>query len=212
MHVVACGRLARPAQCVLRAAGCALLHAVCVVAWPRSVLCYSAAALLPGVCTCHGPAPAGCVLISRLKYAAFSFALAAVCVVPLCITCSWQQHVTLLSSLHPSHTSVVSPSHRSMLWIIQSNLSGTPTCQSYHMQPLPRSSGVAAALHDGAPVCPECTAGLWSRLTFGWLSPLIKRGYKTPLTEADLWSLPPADRCDVCSFLQPAVQSRVAGG
>eukprot|EP00883_Tetradesmus_obliquus_P002963 jgi/Sobl393_1/13177/SZX62082.1 len=63
--------------------------------------------------------------------------------------------------------------------------------------PLPRSSGAAAALHDGAPVCPECTAGLWSRLTFGWLSPLIKRGYKTPLTEADLWSLPPADRVEV---------------
>ncbi|WIA43760.1 hypothetical protein OEZ86_010184 [Tetradesmus obliquus] len=63
--------------------------------------------------------------------------------------------------------------------------------------PLPRSSGAAALLHDGAPVCPECTAGLWSRLTFGWLSPLIKRGYKTPLTEADLWSLPPADRVEV---------------
>jgi hypothetical protein len=47
---------------------------------------------------------------------------------------------------------------------------------------------------DG-PVCPEARAGLLSTLTFSWLSPLIKHGYTTPLTEKDLWVLPPSDRC-----------------
>jgi hypothetical protein len=56
------------------------------------------------------------------------------------------------------------------------------------LQPLPQ------VLQADADVCPEWRAGVWSRLTFGWLSPLIKRGYKAPLTEADLWSLPATDR------------------
>eukprot|EP00882_Tetradesmus_deserticola_P016845 GHRQ01018015.1.p1 GENE.GHRQ01018015.1~~GHRQ01018015.1.p1 ORF type:complete len:304 (+),score=126.17 GHRQ01018015.1:768-1679(+) len=54
--------------------------------------------------------------------------------------------------------------------------------------------GGTGLLQPGPDVCPEWTAGLWSRLSFSWVSPLIKRGYSTPLTEADVWSLPPTDR------------------
>lgn len=43
-------------------------------------------------------------------------------------------------------------------------------------------------------MCPEWNAGILSSLTFTWLSPLIRKGYKTPLQDKDIWSLPPADR------------------
>lgn len=43
-------------------------------------------------------------------------------------------------------------------------------------------------------MCPEWTAGIFSSLTFSWLNPLIRKGYKTPLQDKDIWSLPPTDR------------------
>lgn len=49
-------------------------------------------------------------------------------------------------------------------------------------------------LHDDEDVCPEVRAGPLSRLTFSWMGPLMKRGYRAPLTFADVWRLPPADR------------------
>jgi hypothetical protein len=56
--------------------------------------------------------------------------------------------------------------------------------------PQPLANGSA----EGPGVCPEWGAGLMSTLTFSWLSPLIKQGYKTPLQDKDIWSLPPTDR------------------
>jgi len=43
-------------------------------------------------------------------------------------------------------------------------------------------------------VCPEWGAGVLSSLTFSWLSPLIRKGYKAPLQDKDIWTLPPTDR------------------
>lgn len=43
-------------------------------------------------------------------------------------------------------------------------------------------------------VCPESKAGIFSTLTFGWLTPMIKYGYKTPLEDSDIWYLSKNDR------------------
>lgn len=45
-------------------------------------------------------------------------------------------------------------------------------------------------------VCPERTANLFSRITFGWINPLMKLGYKRPLTEKDIWKLDAWDRTE----------------
>jgi ATP-binding cassette subfamily C (CFTR/MRP) protein 1 len=38
--------------------------------------------------------------------------------------------------------------------------------------------------------CPSEYSNVFSLLSFGWLTPMMKRGYKTYLTEEDLWDLP----------------------
>jgi ATP-binding cassette subfamily C (CFTR/MRP) protein 1 len=38
--------------------------------------------------------------------------------------------------------------------------------------------------------CPSEYSNIFSSLSFGWLTPLMKRGYKTYLTQEDLWDLP----------------------
>lgn len=42
--------------------------------------------------------------------------------------------------------------------------------------------------------CPEEYATVFSKLTFSWMTPLMKRGYKVFLTENDLWGLTRADQ------------------
>ncbi|ORY80748.1 P-loop containing nucleoside triphosphate hydrolase protein, partial [Leucosporidium creatinivorum] len=41
--------------------------------------------------------------------------------------------------------------------------------------------------------CPRLRANIFSRLTFSWLTPMMKAGYTKYLTEEDLWALPPDD-------------------
>lgn len=41
--------------------------------------------------------------------------------------------------------------------------------------------------------CPMETANVFSRLTFGWMTPIMKEGYNKFLTEDDLWSLRKSD-------------------
>lgn len=41
--------------------------------------------------------------------------------------------------------------------------------------------------------CPMETANIFSRLTFGWMTPIMKEGYNKFLTEDDLWSLRKSD-------------------
>ncbi|CAL5201249.1 unnamed protein product [Lathyrus oleraceus] len=38
-------------------------------------------------------------------------------------------------------------------------------------------------------VCPEMRASFLSRLSFGWITPLMKQGYRKPITEKDVWKL-----------------------
>lgn len=37
--------------------------------------------------------------------------------------------------------------------------------------------------------CPEELAGLYSRLFFGWMTPIMRLGSKQPIHQADLWKL-----------------------
>jgi hypothetical protein len=64
-------------------------------------------------------------------------------------------------------------------------------CAFFALMPQPLANGSSS---EGPTVCPEWGAGLMSTLTFSWLSPLIRKGYKTPLQDKDIWSLPPTDR------------------
>ncbi|KAK4801560.1 hypothetical protein SAY86_022047 [Trapa natans] len=45
------------------------------------------------------------------------------------------------------------------------------------------------SLPAGEQICPERHANIISRALFSWMSPLMKLGYKRPLTEKDIWKL-----------------------
>lgn len=42
---------------------------------------------------------------------------------------------------------------------------------------------------ENAPIIPEATANVFSRLTFGWITPLLSLGYARPLDPPDLYKL-----------------------
>lgn len=62
-------------------------------------------------------------------------------------------------------------------------------------------------------VCPEYTAGLFSRLTWQWMQPLMNVGYKRPLEKNDLWSVNPNRSADVLALkLETAFKKRMEQG
>ncbi|CAF4859615.1 unnamed protein product, partial [Rotaria magnacalcarata] len=44
------------------------------------------------------------------------------------------------------------------------------------------------------PLVPEFYASFPSRILYSWVTPLILRGYRKPLTEKDCWELPMSER------------------
>lgn len=57
--------------------------------------------------------------------------------------------------------------------------------------------------------CPRLRANIFSRLTFSWMTPMMKTGYKKFLTEEDLWALPPDDTAEALGKrLESAWESR----
>ncbi|SCV73559.1 BQ2448_7485 [Microbotryum intermedium] len=44
--------------------------------------------------------------------------------------------------------------------------------------------------------CPRLRANIFQRLTFSWMTPMMKAGYHKYLTEEDLWALPPDDTAE----------------
>ena len=44
--------------------------------------------------------------------------------------------------------------------------------------------------------CPRLRANIFERLTFSWLTPMMRAGREKYLTEEDLWSLPPDDTAE----------------
>ncbi|PSS35050.1 ABC transporter C family member 2 like [Actinidia chinensis var. chinensis] len=52
------------------------------------------------------------------------------------------------------------------------------------------------ALLGGEHVCPERHANIFSRICFGWMTPLVQQGYKRPITEKDVWKLDTWDQTE----------------
>jgi hypothetical protein len=62
-------------------------------------------------------------------------------------------------------------------------------------------------------VCPEYTAGIFSRLTWQWMQPLMNVGYKRPLEKNDLWSVNPKRSATVLAErLDTSFQKRLEQG
>ncbi|KAL7626400.1 ATP-binding cassette glutathione S-conjugate transporter ycf1 [Parahypoxylon ruwenzoriense] len=62
----------------------------------------------------------------------------------------------------------------------------------------PKKAGAYEVLVDEeGEECPVEYATIFSRLTFSWMTPLMKHGYKQYLTEEDLWGLSPSDKTSV---------------
>ncbi|CAN1227639.1 ABC transporter C family member 2 [Linum grandiflorum] len=51
-------------------------------------------------------------------------------------------------------------------------------------------------LPGGECICPERHVNIFSNIIFSWMSPLMRLGYKRPLTEKDIWKLDTWDRTD----------------
>ncbi|KFH11175.1 ABC transporter transmembrane region domain-containing protein, partial [Toxoplasma gondii MAS] len=49
----------------------------------------------------------------------------------------------------------------------------------------------------GKALLPEAQASLWEKLSFSWLSPLVAKGRKQPLTQEDLYTLPACQKTKV---------------
>ncbi|KAL5771882.1 hypothetical protein ACOSQ2_011806 [Xanthoceras sorbifolium] len=52
------------------------------------------------------------------------------------------------------------------------------------------------ALPGGEHICPERHASIFSRIYFGWITPLMQLGYRKPITEKDVWKLDTWDRTE----------------
>ncbi|KAF1845861.1 uncharacterized protein K460DRAFT_285143 [Cucurbitaria berberidis CBS 394.84] len=62
-------------------------------------------------------------------------------------------------------------------------------------------------------VCPEYRASLYSRLTWQWMQPLMRVGYKRPLEKNDIWTVNPDRSADVLAArLEAAFKRRRAEG
>ncbi|KAL8138386.1 LOW QUALITY PROTEIN: hypothetical protein V2J09_004387 [Rumex salicifolius] len=51
-------------------------------------------------------------------------------------------------------------------------------------------------LPGGEQICPERHVSIFSKIFFSWMHPLMKLGYKRPLTEKDVWKLDTWDRTE----------------
>ncbi|GAV87978.1 ABC_tran domain-containing protein/ABC_membrane domain-containing protein [Cephalotus follicularis] len=52
------------------------------------------------------------------------------------------------------------------------------------------------ALPAGEQICPERHVSIFSRIYFGWITPLMQQGYKRPITEKDVWKLDTWDQTE----------------
>ncbi|XP_059280880.1 ABC transporter C family member 12-like isoform X1 [Lycium ferocissimum] len=48
-------------------------------------------------------------------------------------------------------------------------------------------------------ICPERHASILSRISFGWITPLLQRGYNRPITVKDVWKLDSWDQTEILS-------------
>ncbi|XP_059668420.1 ABC transporter C family member 12-like [Cornus florida] len=74
-----------------------------------------------------------------------------------------------------------------------------------HLNPYPGYIPVTTDLLDdtqyesllgGENICPERHANMFSRIYFGWITPLMQQGFKRPITEKDVWKLDTWDQTE----------------
>ncbi|XVF00518.1 hypothetical protein REPUB_Repub04eG0007900 [Reevesia pubescens] len=51
-------------------------------------------------------------------------------------------------------------------------------------------------LPGGEQICPERHANIFAKIFFSWMSPLMKQGYRRPITEKDVWKLDTWDQTE----------------
>ncbi|KAG7963324.1 hypothetical protein I3843_09G112700 [Carya illinoinensis] len=52
------------------------------------------------------------------------------------------------------------------------------------------------ALPGDEKICPERHVNIFSRISFGWMTPLMQQGYRKPIVEKDVWKLDTWDRTE----------------
>ncbi|GMN54603.1 hypothetical protein TIFTF001_023730 [Ficus carica] len=52
------------------------------------------------------------------------------------------------------------------------------------------------ALPSGDQICPERHVNIFSKIYFGWMTPLMQKGYRKPITEKDVWKLDTWDQTE----------------
>ncbi|KAK2632393.1 hypothetical protein EUGRSUZ_L01615 [Eucalyptus grandis] len=97
--------------------------------------------------------------------------------------------------------------HRSALYLCISKVSSgilllvyvpnlVPYPEYTMIQTEPLDSLKYEALPGEEQVCPERHVNIFSRIYFGWMTPLILQGYNRPITEKDVWKLDSWDRTE----------------
>ncbi|KAJ9163266.1 hypothetical protein P3X46_022952 [Hevea brasiliensis] len=64
------------------------------------------------------------------------------------------------------------------------------------LQPESPENGEYEALPGAEQICPERHVNLFSRIYFGWITPLMQQGYRKPITEKDVWKLDTWDQAE----------------
>ncbi|EXJ79067.1 ATPase [Capronia epimyces CBS 606.96] len=95
---------------------------------------------------------------------------------------------------------------------VQPSLSGREKAPwHYRINPLRR--GPIPPVPEERPVSREYTAGFLSLLTFQWMNPLMKTGYKRPIELNDIWLVnPDRSAATMMDHLIPSFKRRVARG
>ncbi|KAK3432705.1 hypothetical protein EUGRSUZ_D00231 [Eucalyptus grandis] len=81
-----------------------------------------------------------------------------------------------------------------LLSVYVPNLDPFPGYTMIHTDPL--DSVEYETLPEEERVCPERRVNIFSRIYFGWMTPLMQQGYKRPITEKDVWKLDYWDRTE----------------
>ncbi|POO04131.1 hypothetical protein TorRG33x02_004350 [Trema orientale] len=64
------------------------------------------------------------------------------------------------------------------------------------IQPESLNNAEYEALPEGEQICPERQVNIFSRIYFGWMTPLMQKGYRKPITEKDIWKLDTWDQTE----------------
>ncbi|XP_010051993.2 ABC transporter C family member 12 [Eucalyptus grandis] len=81
-----------------------------------------------------------------------------------------------------------------LLFVYFPSLDPYPGYTTIHTEPL--DSVEYEALPGEEQVCPERHVNIFSRMYFGWVTPVMQQGYKRPISEKDVWKLDTWDQTE----------------